>query len=465
MGMGKRRQQQRQADLWIPTATIVQSPGHVFYTKLEAVLRRGEFDAYVEGLCASYYKGARGRPSLPPGVYFRCLLIGYFEGLDSERGIAWRVGDSLSLRQFLGYGIDQLTPDHSTISRTRRLFSLETHQQVFQWVLRVLKAEGLLTGKTLGIDATTLEANAAMRTIVRRDTGETYREYVTGLAKGEGIAEPTREQLAQVDRKRKKTTSNAEWTNPVDPEARITQLKDGRTHFAYKAEHAVDLETGALLAITVQPGDAGDTTSLFETLGAADDNATAVDLGPLDELVADRGYHSGAVVAELTEVVRTYIAEPRRPRRRWQGKANGRAEQRAVYANRRRLRGRQNAKLQAKRAELNERSNAHLYETGGMRRVFLRGRENVAKRLLIHGAAFDLSLIMRNRYGVGTPRGASWRAFVASAALAVLHGAWHWLLEPLQRLVTAVSPCLTSTRSQDRGLFSRIRNPSSTTGC
>jgi transposase len=163
MGMGKRRQQQRQADLWIPTASIVRSPGHAFYTKLEALLRREDFDAYVEGLCASYYKGSRGRPSLPPGVYFRCLLIGYFEGLDAERGIAWRVADSLSLRQFLGYGIDQLTPDHSTISRTRRLLSLETHQQVFQWVLRVLKGEGLLKGKTLGIDATTLEAHAAMR--------------------------------------------------------------------------------------------------------------------------------------------------------------------------------------------------------------------------------------------------------------------------------------------------------------
>jgi transposase len=466
MGMGKRRQQQRQADLWIPTASIVRSPGHAFYTKLEALLRREDFDAYVEGLCASYYKGARGRPSLPPGVYFRCLLIGYFEGLDAERGIAWRVADSLSLRQFLGYGIDQLTPDHSTISRTRRLFALETHQQVFQWVLRVLKAEGLLTGKTLGIDATTLEANAAMRSIVRRETGETYREYLTGLAQAEGIAEPTREELARVDRKRKKTTTNAEGVNPVDPDARVTKLKDGRTHFAYKAEHAVDLETGALLAITVQPGDAGDTTSLFDTLGEADDNATAVELGLIAEVVADRGYHSGAVVTELTEVLlRTYVAEPRRPRRRWKGKANGREEQRAVYANRRRLRSRRNAKLQAKRAELNERSNAHLYETGGMRRVYLRGRANVAKRLVLHAAAFDLGLVMRKRYGVGTPRGVTWRAIVVSAMLAVLSGVRHWLLNPIQRIGTAVWAFLTPIAPPDRGHFSRIRDRTSTTGC
>jgi transposase len=294
-----------------------------------------------------------------------------------------------------------------------------------------------------------------MRSIVRRETGETgetYREYLTGLAQAEGIEEPTREELARVDRQRKKTTSNAEWVNPVDPEARVTKLKDGRTHFAYKAEHAVDLETGALVAITVQPGDAGDTTSLFATLGAADDNATAVELGLIEEVVADRGYHSGAVVTELTEVLlRTYVAEPRRTRRRWKDKANGREEQRAVYANRRRLRSRRNAKLQAKRAELNERSNAHLYETGGMRRVYLRGRENVAKRLLLHGAAFDLGLVMRKRYGVGTPRGANWRAIVVSVLLAVLYGVRHWLLNPIQRICTAAWAFLTPITSPDRG--------------
>ncbi|CAN5406200.1 hypothetical protein BH09GEM1_BH09GEM1_45190 [soil metagenome] len=266
MAMGRRGTRQRQPELWVATADIVRTPGHAFYTKLEELLVEHHFDRAVEHLCRRFYKGPLGQPSLAPGIYFRCLLIGFFEGLDSERGIAWRVADSLSLRAFLGYGIDQPTPDHTTIARTRRLYWVSTHKAVSRWVLRRLKDEGLLVGKTIGIDATTLEANAAMRSIVRRDTGEGYDAYVTTLAEAAGLTQPTREALARFDRTRKKKGSNQEWQSPADPDARIAKMKDGRTHLAHKAEHAVDLASGALVAVTLQPADRGDTTTVFVTL-------------------------------------------------------------------------------------------------------------------------------------------------------------------------------------------------------
>jgi len=251
MAMGTRRKRERQQDLWIATSDVVETPGHAFYDRLNQILNEHKFDEKVERLCQKFYKkSSYGRPSITPGVYFRSLLIGYFEGLDSERGIAWRVADSLSLRKFLGYAVDEKTPDHSTMSRTRRLYWLETHQAVFRWVIQILTEEGLISGRTVSIDATTLEANAAMRNIARRDNGESYNEYLRGLAKAAGIENPTREQLARLDRKRKKKGSNQEWQSPSDPDARITKMKDGRTHLAHKAEHAVDLTSGALLAMT-----------------------------------------------------------------------------------------------------------------------------------------------------------------------------------------------------------------------
>jgi transposase len=442
MAMGKRKHLERQADLWVPTAALPDGGGHVFYTQLDALLVTNGFDKRVEHLCRRYYKGPQGQPSIAPGTYFRALLVGYFEGLDSERGIAWRLADSLSLRRFLGYGLEKHTPDHSTISRTRRLFALSTHQAVFRWVLERVKAEGLLRTKTIGIDATTLEANAAMRSIVRRDTGESYRAYLKTLARNAGIDEPTPAQLQRFDRRRKKKGSNKDWESPVDPDARITRMKDGRTHLAHKAEHAVDLDTGALLALTLQPADRGDTSSVGETMAAATENAAAVDVGPIEEGVLDRGYHSGRVLTAFSESgTRGYIAEPERKRRRWQGRGK-QEEQRQLYANRRRLRGARNRRLQAKRAELNERCHAHLYETGGMRRVHLRGRENIQKRLLIHGAAYNLGLVMRARLGVGTPRGMKTRKKTGAEPvelLSRLRGALHGVLERMYRCFEAWS--------------------------
>ena len=418
--MGKRSKRERQEELWIASGGIVETPGHAFYERLNAVLSRHGFDRRVEHLCQRYYGGSRGRPSIAPGVYFRMLLIGYFEGLGSERAIAWRVADSLSLRKFLGYGLDETTPDHSTVSRTRRLYWLSTHQAVFAWVLKVPAGEGLVRGDTISIDATTLEANAAMRSIVRRDTGEGYEEYLRLLAAEAGLENPTRAELARFDRKRKrKKTSNRDWKHPHDPDARITKMRDGRTHLAqHKAEHAVDLSSGAVLAVTLHPADQGDTTTIFETLDEAQVMTTGAGIGHVKEAVADKGYHSGGVVVRLNERdVRGYVSEPDRGRRSWKGKH---VEQKQVYANRRRIRGGRGQRLQKKRAELTERSFAHTYETGGMRRVHLRGRTNILKRLVVHGAGFNLSLLMRALVGAGTPRQAAKR--LLSSVLGLLSG-------------------------------------------
>jgi len=405
MAMGTRRKRERQQDLWIASGDVVETPGNAFYDRLNQILDAHKFDAKVEHLCRKFFKDSPyGRPSMAPGVYFRTLLIGYFEGLDSERGIAWRTADSLSLRRFLGYALDEATPDHSTISRTRRLYWLETHKAVFGWVLKILAEEGLINGRTISIDATTLEANAALKSIVRRDSGQSYNEYLKELGKAAGMENPTREQLARLDRKRKKKGSNQEWKSPSDPDARITRMKDGSTHLAHKAEHAVDLTSGALLAVTLQPANEGDTTTIHKTLEVAQAAAREVNQQEVEEVVADKGYHSGAVLTELqAQEVRSYIPEPQRGRRNWQGEGKA-EEQKQTYANRRRVGGERNKRLQKLRSELIERSFAHLYETGGMRRLHLRGRDNILKRLLAHAAAFNLSLILRKTLGVGKPR-------------------------------------------------------------
>jgi len=403
--MGTRKRRERQQDLWIAASDVVQTPGNAFYDRLNAVLDKRQFDRRMEHLCRKFYKKSQyGRPSMAPGVYFRALLIGYFEGLDSERGIAWRTADSLSLRKFLGYGLDEQTPDHSTISRTRRLYWVETHKAVFRWVIKILVEEGLLSGQTISVDATTLEANAAMKSIVRRDNGLSYEEYLKGLAKAAGIENPSREQLARLDRKRKKKGSNEEWKSPTDPDARITRMKDGRTHLAHKAEHAVDLSSGALLAVTLQAADAGDTTTIQQTVAQAQAVASRINERGVEEVVADKGYHSGQVLQNLhQEAIRSYLPEPERGRRNWRGEGKA-VEQKRVYANRRRVRGARGKRLQKLRSELTERSFAHMYQTGGMRRVYLRGRENILKRLLVQGAAFNLSLVLRKALGVGKPR-------------------------------------------------------------
>jgi transposase len=417
MAMGTRREHQE--ELWIPTCTVARPASHPFYQRLDQLLTEHDFDRFVEGLCGRFYAAIMGRPGLAPGIYFRLLLVGYFEGIDSERGIAWRAGDSLSIREFVGIPLVEAGPDHTTISRTRRLIDLETHRQVFAWVLEVLADAGLVKGKRIGIDATTLEANAALRSIVRRENGERYEEFLKGLARQSGLDTPTREDLARLDRKRKKKGSNRDWVNPHDPDARITKMKDGRTHLAHKAEHAVDMETGAVVAVTLQEAHLGDTTTVMETLAEAgtavaeliDQEAEAkplekpqVNLGGIEEVVADKGYHSGPVLKEMHAAgVRTYIPEKKQTgKRHWLGKED---QQQLVYANRQRLQRPKGQQLLRKRGELIERTFAHCYDTGGMRRTHLRKHNNILKRLLIHVAGANLGLLLRSMYGIGTPRG------------------------------------------------------------
>ncbi len=432
MAMGNRRQRRRQEAIWIAQHTLARGPSHPFYERLNQLLKGSHFDEFVEGLCQRFYAEKQGRPSLAPGIYFRLLLIGYFEGIDSERGIAWRAQDSLALRWFLEIALDESPPDHSTLSRTRRLIDVETHREVFAWVLRILAEQGLLQGQTLAIDATTLEANAALRAIVRRDTGEGYQEFLQRLAQASGIKTPTREDLARLDRKRAHKGSNEEWEHPHDPDARITKMKDGRTHLAHKVEQAVDVETEAVVAVTVQAADRGDTQTVQETLCEAGEQVATVageaksegvnPQGP-KEIVLDKGYHSSEVLVKLAELeVRSYCSEPERGRRSWKGKAE---EQAAVYANRRRIRGERGKRLLRQRGEKIERSFAHLYETGGMRRVYLRRHPNILKRLLVHVAAFNLGLVMRKLFGKGTPRGLQgYRAALFLAILQRLSEVW-----------------------------------------
>jgi transposase len=402
------RQRERQTDMLVSWAEMPRSPGHVFYDKLQSTLIASDFDRFVEAQCATEYAPRRGRPSLPPGRYFRMLLIGYFEGIDSERGLEWRCADSLSLREFLRLGERERVPDHSWLSRTRSRLPLEIHDKIFTWVLERLAEHGLIKGERIGVDASTMEANAALRTIVRRDSGEGYREMLTRMAKESGIETPTAEDLIRLDRNRKgKKLSNADWESPTDPDARISKLKDGRTHLAYKPEHAMDLDTGAVVAAEVHAADQGDTTTMPGTLASAVDHLAAVDAAPTPqvpaELIADKGYHSRDALKALGDGPwKSRISEPHRDEfSRWRGDD---AARRAVYNNRARLLSgvaRQAFKL---RAELVERGFALILDRGGMRKVWLRGRENVQKRYLIHVAGYNLGLIMRLLTGAGTPR-------------------------------------------------------------
>ena len=458
MARGTRKKRERQEELWyggeLPTA-----PGHPFYKRLNEVLDNAGFDLFCETSCAGFYHNKLGRPSLPPGQYFRIMMIGFFEGLDSERGIAWRLADSLTLRQFLSIGLDENTPDHVTISRTRRLIDGETHQRIFTWVLERLAQAGLIKGKTIGVDSTTLEANAAMKSIVRRDTGESYMAYLQRLAEAEGIDAKDAAALLRMDRKRKKRTSNEDWKNPSDQEAEITKLKDGRTALAYKAENAVDMETGAIVAVTTHGGAAADTATVQETLVDAaiavagliaeqtSEGEYPVHPDGVEEVVADKGYHKIELLLELRRAeYRTYIPVPDQKGQRQFGDKGGMLGREAFHDNRKRVRRAKGKKLLRMRGERIERTFALACETGAHRRVRLRGRDNVRKRYLAHIAALNLGLVMRTLFGHGTPRQA------ANAGLAILFAAFWGALRAIAALHgplvgTLLPPALTHRRA------------------
>ena len=408
MSLGRRTAQQ--SSFWVARHEMPASPGNPFYEKLNALLRREGFDAFVEDLCAPFYAKNVGRRSIPPGRYFRMLLLGYFEGIDSERGICWRCRDSLSVREFVGLGITDSAPDHSSMTRIRQRLPLETHHAVFEHLQKLLAKHKLFSGKFLGVDSSTMEANASLKAIVRRDTGENYQEMLLRLAQESGMETPTKAQLIAFDKKRKgKTLSNADWASTTDEDARIAKMKDGRTHMAYKSEHVVDLASGAIVSVSVHHADRCDTKTIEATLEQAQSQLEALpgsDAPSAEqpaEVIADKGYHSREVLKALPTHFRSRISEPERQGiLRWHGDIEARD---AVYRNRARLDSDKGKALMRARAERVERSFAHCLDRGGMRRVWLRGDENIEKRYIIHVAGFNLGILMRALFGVGTPKG------------------------------------------------------------
>lgn len=482
MSLG-RRNGENQQDLWIATARIAQAPGHPFYRELNRRLARAGFDRRVEELCAPYYAEGVGRPGIPPGVYFRMLMVGYFEGLDSQRAIAWRCADSLSLRQFLGYKISEDTADHSSLSRIRQRLPLAVHQEVFGFILEMLAREGLVKGRSVGVDASTLEANAAMKSIVRKDTGEGWSQYVRGLMEEDPQVEtgqegPTEAQTRHYDRRRgsKKKVSNKDWQSPSDPDARITLMKDGRTRMGYKAEHVVDLDTEAVLAADIEPGDEGDAGGLAERIEQAENNVSealekdeeGAEDRTIKEAVADKGYHKAEALAQCAQAgVRTYVPQrQQRGRRRWTNKPSGWQE--AFRGNRRRVRGQRGKALQRRRSEVVERTFAHVCQTGGARRTWIRGILEVRKRYLIQVAAHNLAVLMRKVCGRGKPKalaGAMWTLWAAGEALR--SPLWR-LLRPLQSAVRRFhsrhGPLAPSALAVT-GIVRVPQTPASSTGC
>lgn len=449
MSMGKR--EEKQQPMWHSATELPRSPGHKFYEKLNELLAGAKFDQRVEALCERFYaaESATGRRSIPPGIYFRMLMIGYFEGIESERGIAWRCTDSLSLRAFLGLLPSEAVPDHSSLSRIRSRLDVAVYDEVFKLVLGIVDSEGLLRGKVAGIDSTYLRADASMKAIVRKDSGLSYQQYLLKLCEEQGIENPTVEDARRVDRKRKgKRTSNQEWQSKTDADARITRLKDGRTRLGYKAEHVVDMHSGVIVAAEVHAADQGDTATIESTLDTArknieaakscdDDDSDSGDDPPTRtatiSVVADKGYHKAELLKSLKRSgFRTYVAVPKaNGAHRWSDKG-GFFTARAYRANRDRVVSERGRSLLRQRGELLERTFAHACETGGHRRVRLRGRENVAKRYRMQAAALNLGIVMRYLFGKGTPRQAAEARKRLFSLAAFLHRTWALLLAALR---------------------------------
>lgn len=404
MALGKRKEEHQEA--WIASTDLPQAPGHPFYIRLNQLLAEAKFDEWIEELCRTYYAPKKGRPSLPPGIYFRMVLVGYFEGISSQRGIAWRCSDSRSLASFLGYGPTESPPDHSTMSRTHGRLPLEVHEKTMAFVLEIARREGLLQGKQVAVDSTFLEANAAMKSIALKETGENYKDYVKRLAEEAGLENPSEAELRRFDKARKdKKVSNDDWESKTDRDARIAKMKDGRTHLAYKAEHVVDLESGLVVAAVATHANHSDAETLCDSVMTAQSNLEAAGSETrIEEVVADKGYHKASTLELVSGLgIRTYIPEPDRPHpSRWTDKPP--ENRQAVYNNRRRVGRAKSKRLQRRRSEVVERTFAHVCETGGARRCWLRGLAKVAKRYLLQATAHNLAVIMRQLFGFGTPK-------------------------------------------------------------
>jgi transposase len=458
-------------------------PANPFYTRLNTLLDEASFEPFVEELCRPYYAERFGRPSVPPGVYFRMLLLGYFEGLGSQRAIAWHCADSRSAQAYLGLPPHQATPDHSSLTKIRQRLPEGVHEQVFVFVLKLAEDKGLIPGKTVGVDSTMLQANAALKTIVRRDNGDDWKEYLRKLAAEAGLDNPTDEELRRFDRQRKdKKVSNDEWTSPSDPDSKIAKMKDGTTHLAYKAEHVVDLQTELILAAPIYPADQPDSATLLESVVsaqvhlieaetelpleevAAKGETAVAEVTAIEEAVADKGYHKAETLADCRAArVRTYIPEKQRKGERvWTDKPP--AWEKAYRNNRRRLSGNRSKRLQKLRSEKVERTFAHVCESGGARRSWLRGLVVVGKRYLMAVAGHNLGIIMRRVFSKGTPKSLQG---LRPAVVAWIVG-WRGILVRMVRSWSATGTWdVRETRSNQMSFatYHAAGNRTSSTGC
>jgi len=471
-----------QPELFVPSVSLVQPATCSFYTKLEQTLDSFKFCEQARQICApAYSDSSRGRPGVDPAVYFKMLMIGFFENIASERGIAERCSDSISIRFFLGYDLTQRTPDHSTLSVIRDRLGEETYQKVFVLILSALQEHGLLKGRQLGIDASVIEANAALKSLVNRNTEEAYWEYVCRLASENGVNPKDIEAVRQFDRKRPKKMSNDDWKNPHDPDAKIGPTKAGAIDMIYKPEHTVDLETGAVVQAEVRLGHEADLKDLAVHVLQAQENINQAQDRPADSLTiqsttADKGYHAAMELSHLQhEGIRTVISDPVKNR---QFEKLSPQEARAVRQARRSARSESGKRLLKKRGMHLERSFAHVLDAGGARRTTLRGLENLNKRFKVAAAIYNLSQLMRALWGVGTPKqwaagakalagilrrlfAAGWSRFVNETARWIADFKRQWE-HPLPPLAARVKNKLTAFSGTD---LLDLKKTISSTGC
>ena len=443
-----------QPELFVPAARLVQPATSSFYTKLEQTLQSFQFAEQSRQICApAYSDSARGRPPVDPAVYFKMLMIGFFENIASERGIAERCSDSISVRFFLGYDLTEATPDHSTLSLIRGRLSEDTYQQVFLLILSALEQQGLVKGRNVGIDASVIEANASLKSLVNRDTQEAYWEYVRRLAGENGVNPKDAEAVRQFDRKRPKKMSNDDWENPYDPDAKIGPTKAGAIDMIYKPEHTVDLDTGAVLHAEVRLGHEADQKDLAVHVLQAQANINQAQGQPADSLTirsatADKGYHAAGEMGRLQqEGSRTVISDPVKNRNLDKLTQD---EVKVVRAAKRSAGSKSGKQLLKQRGMHLERSFAHILDAGGARRTTLRGEENLNKRHKVSAAIYNLSQLMRKIWGVGTPK--QW----AAGAKPLVWVLCRLFVAGWSRLVTGTASCEARRRCQWEEPWTRL---------
>lgn len=390
------------------TQQLPTSPKSTFYSKLDETLESFEFGAKVRAICVPAYKQTgTGRPGIDPVVYLKMIMVGFFEDLPSERAIAARCADSMSIRAFLHYELDEKTPDHSSFTIIRQRLGLDIYERIFTLTLQALREHGLLRGKNLGIDSSVIEANASLRALVHRNTEEQYWDYVKRLAAENGIDPADTAAVRKFDRHRPGKGSNQEWMNPYDPDAKIGRTKDGATDMIYKPEAVVDLDTGAIVQAQVHSGEQADHKEMATRVLEAQQNINEAAGEKLDTLTvhtvtSDKGYYAvNELQALQQEDIRTVIADPIDNRRLDKLEP---AQKQAVRAARRSVKSKSGKALLRRRGMHIERSFAHILDCGGMRRTTLRGWENLNKRFKLAAAIYNLSQLMRKLFGIGTPK-------------------------------------------------------------